>query len=65
LSLCDAVLDCQILALKKACFLQALSERDHPEILGLSRLAVEPPDYGHRRLLRARRKRPHRSAAEK
>src|SRR6266545_2671783 len=49
-----AVFDRDVLALDKACFLQALAERGH-EVPGVGkRRTAEQPDYRHRRLLRAR-----------
>src|SRR5262249_23295490 len=60
-----AVLDHDVLALDKACLLQALTEGDH-EVHSVSERGVpQEPNHRHPRLLRARRERPRdRYAAE-
>src|SRR5262245_320284 len=64
LTLRPAVFDRYILALNEACFLQTLAQRDH-EVRGVSeRGAPQETNNRHRRLLRPRRERPRRRAAE-
>ena len=59
-----AVFDRDILALDEACFLQALKEGGH-EVRSVSERSVpQETNNRHRRLLRARRERPRRRAAE-
>jgi hypothetical protein len=55
--------DRDVLALDKACFLQALAERGHEVRHVSERPAVEKPHHRHRRLLRTRRERPRRRRA--
>src|SRR5262249_49086074 len=62
LTLVRTVLNRDVLALDEACFLEALAERSHA--LVRNRSTAEKPDDRHRRLLRVRRERPHRHAAE-
>jgi hypothetical protein len=50
--------DRDVLALDKACFLQALAERSHEVRHVSERPAVEKPHHRHCWLLRARRERP-------
>jgi hypothetical protein len=64
LSLRTAVCDRQFLVLNIAAFLQALAKSAQSVRHGLRRWGVEITDHGHRRLLRARRERPRRRAAE-
>src|SRR5262245_34139396 len=54
----------QILALDIAGFLQALTESTQAVFVQVRRIAAQKSDHGHRRLLRARRERPRRRAAE-
>src|SRR5215831_7649358 len=59
-----AELDRNVLALDEAALPQAATERLY-QVLGILRRArAHEPDHRHRRLLRARRERPHRCAAE-
>ena len=58
------VLDRHILAHDEAGFVQTLAERRVEMHERRGRCAPEEPDHRHRRLLRARRKRPHRGAAK-
>jgi hypothetical protein len=58
-----AVLD-RDLALDEACFLQALAEYTQTVRHRVRRSGVEKPHHRHRRLLRGRRDRPRRRAAE-
>src|SRR5262245_47029226 len=61
-----AIFDRHILALDVPRFIQALPEGDHPRSrFGFWQPGIDDPDYRHRRLLRARRERPRRRAAEK
>jgi hypothetical protein len=65
LTLGPAVFDRYVLALDEARLLQALAECPQLVRVRLRRSGVEEPDHRHRRLLRARRKRPrYRRAAE-
>ena len=64
LPLRPAIFDRHVLALDIAGFLQALTERGHHGRVPARRCAVEEPDHRHRRLLRPRRQRPRRRAAE-
>src|SRR5215471_5696756 len=59
-----AILDRHILALDIAGLLQTLMKRAHHGCEAVGQSAVEEPDHRHRRLLRARRERPRRRAAE-
>jgi hypothetical protein len=60
-----AVLDCHVLTLDVAGFLQTLAERGDERPPPVRRSAVEETDHRHRRLLRARCERPRsRRAAE-
>src|SRR5262249_42086696 len=59
-----AILDGDVAAVDEAGFTQASTERDHAVRIFRSRYAVEDSDHRHRRLLRARRERPRRRAAE-
>ena len=65
LALRPAIFDRHILALDIAGFFQALAERGQRCGVLVRRYAAEEPDHRHRRLLRPRRKRPGRRAAEK
>src|SRR5262245_44375322 len=58
-----AILDRRVLTLVCAGFLQALAERCEERLKPVGGRAVEKPDHGHR-LLRPRRNRPYRRAAE-
>ena len=58
------VLDRHVLALDVAGFVEALAERSGIARGGLGRPGVDEADDRHRRLLRARRERPRRRAAE-
>src|SRR5215831_4669505 len=60
-----AILDRQVLAVYVAGFPQSLAKRGCVESIPLRRCAVEESDCRHCRLLRARRERPRRRAAEK
>src|SRR5215468_4272366 len=60
-----AVFDCDVLALDQAAVLEALTKCAEQMRVGGGRCAVEEADDRHRRLLRARRERPRRRAAEK
>src|SRR5262245_33532797 len=65
LSLHPARFDRHILALDVARFIQALPEGDHPRSrFGFRQSSADDPDHRHRRLLRSRRQRPRRRAAE-
>ena len=64
LTLGPAVFDRHVLALDIAGFLQALAKCAQAVRERVRRCAVEKPDHRHRRLLRARRERPRRRAAE-
>src|SRR5262249_24769003 len=57
-TLCPAIFDRNVLAFDVAGLLQTLAEGGHVTRVSLWRCAVEEPDHRHRRLLRARRKRP-------
>src|SRR6516165_6523349 len=60
----EAIFDRDVLTLDKACVFQALTERGQ-ELRGVAgRPGTHEPDHRHRRLLRARRERPRRRAAE-
>jgi hypothetical protein len=60
------IFDRDVLALDIAVILQALAKRRQYKVRERARLAVEEPDYRHRRLLRPRRKRARgRRAAQK
>src|SRR5262249_29452014 len=59
-----AVFDRDVLVLDVADFLHALAELAHTVRQPVRRPAVEKLDHRHRRLLRARRKRPRRRTAE-
>jgi hypothetical protein len=59
-----AVFDHDVLALDEACFLQALAERGH-QVSGICERGVpQETNNRHCRLLRTRRERPRRRAAE-
>src|SRR5262245_2526778 len=58
------VFDRDILALDVAGLAQAISERRSEISVSIRVTGIEKPNYGHRRLLRARRERPRRRAAE-
>jgi hypothetical protein len=58
------VLDRHVLAFGVASFGQTFAERGHITHDGFWCCGVDKPDHGHRRLLRARRERPRRRAAE-
>src|SRR5262249_13208993 len=60
-----AILDGRVLTVDVAGLLQTLAERGHVRCIPVRRCAVEETDHRHCRLLRARRERPRRSAAEK
>src|SRR5262249_37667863 len=60
-----AILDRHILALDIAGLLQTLMKRAHHGCEAVGQSAVEEPDHRHCRLLRPRRQRPRRRAAEK
>src|SRR5262249_61635647 len=63
---CPAILDGRVLTVDVAGFLETLAERGHVRRIPVGRCAIEDPDPRHRRLLRARRKRPRgRRTAEK
>jgi hypothetical protein len=62
--LAPAIFDRHILALDIAGFFQALKERAHKVREQVRRSTIEKPDHRHRRLLRTRRERPCRRAAE-
>src|SRR5262245_16091084 len=64
LTLGRAVFDQDVLALDIASLLHALVERGHP-VKRREWVVSEKPDHRHRRLLRTRRKRPRRRAAER
>src|SRR5262249_36143171 len=64
LSLGPAVFDRQILALDITGLLQALAKAPQAPRRPVRRLGIEMADHRHRRLLRARRERPRRRAAE-
>src|SRR5262249_48037712 len=59
----EAVHDCDVLALDIAGVLEALAKRAQTVRHHVGRSAVEEPDHRHRRLLRARRKRPRNGSA--
>ena len=59
----EAVFDRHVLALDIAGFFQAQTERGQKVWVIAGRPAGEKPDHRHRRLLRARRERPHRRRA--
>src|SRR5262249_47107086 len=56
--------DRHITALDEARFVQALAERGHDPCAQLRHTGIDKPNPRHRRLLRARRERPRRRAAE-
>src|SRR5262245_2810043 len=56
--------DCDVSALDVAGLLQTIAERGHIKCIAAGRRAVKEPDHWHRRLLRPRRERPSRRAAE-
>src|SRR5262245_54275880 len=60
-----AVYDRDVLALDIAAILEATVKSAKTVRVRVRRLAVEKPDHRHRRLLRARRERPRRRAAER
>jgi hypothetical protein len=64
LTTCPAIFDCHVATFVKARLIQSLGVRAHTIRKSIRRRVVEKPDRRHRRLLRARRKRPRRSAAE-
>src|SRR5712691_5408914 len=57
--------DCDVLAVDVAGFLQTLAERGFILVIVTSQPGGEVPDHWNRRLLRSRRKRPRRRAADK
>src|SRR5262249_51918332 len=63
LTLRPAILDRHVLTLDLAGSPQTFAKRDHVRRIPLRRCAIEEPDHRHR-LLRARRERPRRRAAE-
>jgi hypothetical protein len=65
LTLGPAVFDEHVLAFSVAGFAQALAEGGGHIHIFPGRSPIEEPDHGHRRLLRVRRQRPRRCAAEK
>src|SRR5262249_48082605 len=56
--------DRHITALDEARFVQAFAERGHDTCAQLRHTGIDKSDHRHRRLLRARRERPRRRAAE-
>src|SRR5262245_55820096 len=64
MSLCPAIFDCNVLAFDKAPVFQTLTERSQELRVVAGRPGAEEPDHWHRWLLRARRQRPCRRAAE-
>ena len=58
LALQPVVLDCHVLAFDGAGFVEAFTERGDIARVGIGRPVSDKPDHRHRRLLRARRKRP-------
>src|SRR5262249_40946116 len=58
------IFDCDVPALSKASLAQASKECGYRRRPLPSRCTAKEPDHGHRRLLRARRERPRRHAAE-
>jgi hypothetical protein len=58
LTLCPAPFDCDISAFRIAGFVETLPKRGNGMRQIVRRLGIEKPDHRHRRLLRARRKRP-------
>src|SRR6516164_9323059 len=58
------VFDRHVLTLDITCFAEGVAERGHIACHRIGRPEVYEPDDGHRRLLRARRERPRRRAAE-
>ena len=65
LAIRPTIFDRHVPALDMAGFVEALAERAQQVRMYVWRRAVEEPDHRHRRLLRARRERPCRRAAEK
>src|SRR5262249_38685544 len=61
---CPAVIDSHVAALNITSFAQALPECGHQMCNTFGPGGGEEPDHRHRRLLRARRERPRRRAAE-
>jgi hypothetical protein len=59
-----AVFDRQVLAFDESGFLETLAEFAQPSGMPVRQIWVEKSDHWHRRLLRARRERPHGRAAE-
>src|SRR5262249_20445013 len=59
------VLDCHVLALDGAGFVESFTECGDIARVGIGRPVSDKPDYRHSRLLRARRERPSGCAAEK
>src|SRR5262249_20615905 len=61
---CETEFDRHIAALDKACFVQAFAERRHDTCTQLRHTGIHKSNHRHRGLLRARRERPCRRAAE-
>ena len=59
-----AVFDHDVATIDETCFAQALSKSRNQMDARLERAIVKEPNHWNRRLLRARRKRPRRRAAE-
>src|SRR5262249_56403537 len=64
LTLGPAIFDRDVLTLNKTCLPQTLAERGHKLRRIQKRRVADKPDHWHCRLLRARRERPRRRAAE-
>src|SRR5262249_54040916 len=64
LTLCPAPFDCDISAFRIAGFVETLPKRGNGMRQTVRRLGIEKTDYWHHRLLRTRRERPCRRAAE-
>src|SRR5262249_36416018 len=64
LTLCPTIFDRDVLPFDKARFVEAFAERGQIEQVGVERTGTQETNHWHRRLLRVRRERPRRRAAE-
>ena len=64
MAISPTVLNREVPALDQTRFTQALPKPCHPRVVGLRRTGTEETDHRRSRLLRSRRKRPRRCAAQ-